>query len=187
MIEEFGGRPIKAGQSFSAAFIVGYFDTVDEMLAVNDRYRGHTAIRVDPSGWRLEKDQASVQAEATTEAFAREVERRSRRRSSTTTTSGCRRAPCMCRGGTPKPGRQAGELALPEQGWKLVWNQRSSPVLQNAVQDFQDYLDKSMGVRVEVEGRDSLEDWQSLSQMHRGRDARPAARMRDGAEGSQGL
>ena len=53
-------------------------------------------------------------------------------------------------------------MSLAEQGWKLVWNQRSSPVLQNAVQDFQDYLDKSMGVRVEVEGRDSLEGWQSL-------------------------
>ncbi len=30
------------------------------------------------------------------------------------------------------------------------------------MRDFQDYLDKSMQVRVEVEGRDSLEDWQSL-------------------------
>ena len=58
--------------------------------------------------------------------------------------------------------KQAGELALPEQGWKLVWNRSSSPVLQNAVQDFQDYLDKSMRVQVEVEGRDSLEDWRTL-------------------------
>ena len=28
LIEEFGGRPIKAGESFSAAFIVGYFDSI---------------------------------------------------------------------------------------------------------------------------------------------------------------
>ena len=54
-IEEFPGRPIKAGESFSAAFIVGYFDTIDEMRAVNDRYKGHTALSVNGSGWRLEK------------------------------------------------------------------------------------------------------------------------------------
>ena len=29
--EEFPGRPVKAGESFSVAFIVGYFDTIDEM------------------------------------------------------------------------------------------------------------------------------------------------------------
>ncbi len=31
LIEEFGGRPIKAGESFSAAFIVGFFDSIEEM------------------------------------------------------------------------------------------------------------------------------------------------------------
>jgi hypothetical protein len=56
-----------------------------------------------------------------------------------------------------------GELALPAQGWKLVWNQASTAVLQNAVQDFQDYLHTSMQVHVDLEGRDSLEDWQSLN------------------------
>src|SRR6266581_4478761 len=30
-IEEIGGRPIKAGESFGAAFIVGYFDSIEEM------------------------------------------------------------------------------------------------------------------------------------------------------------
>ena len=54
-IHEIGGRPIKAGESFSAAFIVGYFDSIEEMHAVNDRYRGHRALSVDGSGWRLEK------------------------------------------------------------------------------------------------------------------------------------
>jgi hypothetical protein len=55
LILEFGGRPIRAGQSFSAAFVVGYFDTIEEMHAVNDRYKGHTALSADASGWRLEK------------------------------------------------------------------------------------------------------------------------------------
>jgi len=53
MIEEFGGRPIKAGQSFSAAFIVGYFDSIDEMHRVYDQYKGHTGITVSRKGWRL--------------------------------------------------------------------------------------------------------------------------------------
>ena len=55
MIEEVYGRPIKAGQSFSAAHIVGYFDTIEAMHQTYDRYQGHTAVSVDPSGWRLEK------------------------------------------------------------------------------------------------------------------------------------
>ena len=55
MIEEVYGRPIKAGQSFSAAHVVGYFDTIDEMHAVYNRYKGHTALSVDGSGWRLVK------------------------------------------------------------------------------------------------------------------------------------
>jgi hypothetical protein len=55
MIEEIYGRPIRAGQSFSAAHVVGYFDTIDQMHAVYERYKGHTGLRVDGSGWRLVK------------------------------------------------------------------------------------------------------------------------------------
>jgi hypothetical protein len=55
MIEEFGGRPVKAGGSFSAAFVVGYFDSLDEMRQVYDQYRGHTGLAVGPQGWRLTK------------------------------------------------------------------------------------------------------------------------------------
>jgi hypothetical protein len=55
MIEETYGRPIKAGQSFSAAHVVGYFDSIEAMQAVFDRYKGHTALSVDGSGWRLLK------------------------------------------------------------------------------------------------------------------------------------
>jgi hypothetical protein len=56
-IEEFGGRPIKAGRvpsgCFSAAFVVGYFDTIDATHAASDLNKGHTAPSVDGSGWRL--------------------------------------------------------------------------------------------------------------------------------------
>jgi hypothetical protein len=55
LILEFPGQPIKAGQYFSAAFLVGYFDTIEEMQAINDRYKGHTVLSVDGSGWRLAK------------------------------------------------------------------------------------------------------------------------------------
>jgi hypothetical protein len=53
MIEEIHGKPVKVGQSFSAAHIVGYFDSIEEMHALNNRYKGHTALSVDESGWRL--------------------------------------------------------------------------------------------------------------------------------------
>jgi hypothetical protein len=55
MIEEIHGKPVKAGGSFSAAHIVGYFDTIEDMHKVNDRYKGHTALTADASGWRLVK------------------------------------------------------------------------------------------------------------------------------------
>lgn len=55
MIEEFGGRPIQPGESFSAAFIVGFFDSLDEMHSVYDAYAGHTGLEVSENGWRLMK------------------------------------------------------------------------------------------------------------------------------------
>jgi len=55
LIEEFGGRPIKAGESFSAAFIVGFFDSIDEMHAVYDQYAGHTGLQASADGWKLIK------------------------------------------------------------------------------------------------------------------------------------
>jgi hypothetical protein len=54
MIQELGGRPVPADGLFSAAFIVGYFDSIEEMHAVYDRYRGATALAATPDGWRLE-------------------------------------------------------------------------------------------------------------------------------------
>ncbi len=55
MIEEIHGKPVKAGESFSAAHVVGFFDSIEEMHKVNDRYKGHTALTADKSGWRLVK------------------------------------------------------------------------------------------------------------------------------------
>jgi len=55
MIEEFGGRPIKPGESFSAAFVVGYFDSIDQMQEVYDQYKGNTRLEAAPGGWKLAK------------------------------------------------------------------------------------------------------------------------------------
>ena len=54
-IEEFGGRPIKPGESFSAAFIVGWFDSIAEMERVYDEYAGHSGLEVSERGWKLVK------------------------------------------------------------------------------------------------------------------------------------
>lgn len=53
MIEEIHGRRVRAGDSFSAAHVVGYFDDIAEMHRVYDRFKGHTALHVDRTGWRL--------------------------------------------------------------------------------------------------------------------------------------
>jgi hypothetical protein len=55
LIEEFGGRPIKSGETFSAAFIVGYFDSVQEMHDVYDQHAGHTGIQLAKESWKLTK------------------------------------------------------------------------------------------------------------------------------------
>lgn len=47
------GQAIRPGQSFSAAFIVGYFDSIDQMYKVYDSHKGHTALEVTPASWRL--------------------------------------------------------------------------------------------------------------------------------------
>jgi hypothetical protein len=55
MIEEIHGQPTKAGDTFSAAHIVGYFDDIPAMHKVYDQHRGHTALEADARGWRLVK------------------------------------------------------------------------------------------------------------------------------------
>lgn len=53
MIEEVHGKPVKAGESFSAAHLVGYFEDIEQMREIYDRYKGHTTLSVDPEGWHL--------------------------------------------------------------------------------------------------------------------------------------
>lgn len=53
-IEEIGGHAVQAGESFGAAFIVGYFDSIEEMETVYDRYAGHSSLSVSEAGWKLE-------------------------------------------------------------------------------------------------------------------------------------
>ena len=54
-IEEFGKHTVKPGDSFGAAFVVGYFDSVNEMNKVYDKYKGATKLTASPDGWKLEK------------------------------------------------------------------------------------------------------------------------------------
>jgi hypothetical protein len=56
------------------------------------------------------------------------------------------------------------EMIIPEQGWKLIWNSESSAIVQTAVLDFKDYLDKSQQIKVELLERNLSPDWQNLSQ-----------------------
>ena len=53
LIHEVGGRPIKAGESFGAAYIVGWFDSIAEMEQVYDQYRDHSGLEVTAGGWKL--------------------------------------------------------------------------------------------------------------------------------------
>jgi hypothetical protein len=52
-IEEIGGKPVKAGESFGAAFIVGFFDSIKEMEETYDQYKGSTQLEADARGWKL--------------------------------------------------------------------------------------------------------------------------------------
>ena len=106
---------------------------------------------------------AQTQPGITTQEFAREVESVLPEEAPYAYHQRLSQAPVHTLTRDPEVEAQPNELALPEQGWKLVWNKNSSVVLGNAVQDFQDYLMVSMGVTVTPDGRDSLEDWQDLS------------------------
>ncbi|MBX3421122.1 MAG: hypothetical protein KF752_06150 [Pirellulaceae bacterium] len=55
MIEEVHGRPVKAGQTFSAAHVVGFFDDLPQMEQTFDQHRGHNTLHADAQGWRLSK------------------------------------------------------------------------------------------------------------------------------------
>jgi hypothetical protein len=53
-IEELHRKKVKAGESFGAAYIVGWFDDVAEMEKVYDRYKGKRAIVLEGEKLRLE-------------------------------------------------------------------------------------------------------------------------------------
>ena len=53
MIEEIGGRAVKPGDTFGAAFIVGYFDSIEEMEKVYDEHAGHRGLEATAQGWKL--------------------------------------------------------------------------------------------------------------------------------------
>jgi len=55
MIEEIHGRKVRAGESFSAAHIVGYFDNTDEMHELYQKNKGYRALEATPAGWNLVK------------------------------------------------------------------------------------------------------------------------------------
>jgi hypothetical protein len=52
-IQELHKKKVKAGESFGAAYVVGWFDDVKEMEKVYDRYKGARAIDVTKDGFRL--------------------------------------------------------------------------------------------------------------------------------------
>jgi len=52
-IQEIGGRPIKTGESFSAAYIIGYIDAIEERERTYDEHSGHSSLEVSDSGWKL--------------------------------------------------------------------------------------------------------------------------------------
>jgi hypothetical protein len=54
-IEELHGKHVKAGETFGAAYVVGYFDTIPEMEKVYDRYKGASKITLANDMFRLEK------------------------------------------------------------------------------------------------------------------------------------
>lgn len=48
-IEEIGREKVRAGETFSAAYIIGFFDSIEEMEKVYDQYSGCSNITLNPS------------------------------------------------------------------------------------------------------------------------------------------
>ncbi len=47
-IQEIGRRHVKKGEAFGAAYIIGFFDSIEEMEQVYDKYRGRDGIEIVP-------------------------------------------------------------------------------------------------------------------------------------------
>jgi len=52
-IQEIGGLPMQPGDSFAAAYLVGYFDSVEQMEAEETRYHGATSLAATKDCWLL--------------------------------------------------------------------------------------------------------------------------------------
>jgi hypothetical protein len=55
MIQEFGGRAVKPGDVFGAAYVIGFFDTTEEMEKVYDDYAGNQGLQASEGGWKVTK------------------------------------------------------------------------------------------------------------------------------------
>lgn len=53
-IQELHGRKVKAGETFGAAYVVGYFDDLQAMEKTYDRYKGSRKIEIDGKRWHLQ-------------------------------------------------------------------------------------------------------------------------------------
>ena len=54
LIEELHRRHVKAGETFGAAYAIGWFDTIPEMNQVYDKYKGKKTIVIEGGTFRLE-------------------------------------------------------------------------------------------------------------------------------------
>ncbi len=71
-----GHRALRPREAFSAAFLVGYFDSIEEMQQVYDEHAGNTDLAVHARGWRLlpRTATATVGKKAAETQLARRVE-----------------------------------------------------------------------------------------------------------------
>jgi hypothetical protein len=54
------------------------------------------------------------------------------------------------------------EMAIASEGWRIIIPARAGEVLRTAAEEFREYLDRSMKIRVTVEPVASLQDWQGV-------------------------
>jgi hypothetical protein len=52
-IQELHGRPVKTGETFGAAYIVGYFDDIPAMEKTYDHFKGARKITIERNQWQL--------------------------------------------------------------------------------------------------------------------------------------
>jgi hypothetical protein len=53
MIQELHRRHVKAGESFGAAYVIGWFDDIPQMQQVYDKYKGATRLIVESDNFKL--------------------------------------------------------------------------------------------------------------------------------------